>query len=141
MVETRILGQALAENADVVLRRAAPILRELDLHDGIHGAGVDRVGRGPIGRQADLGDDQLQVLWRNRLLDEVLDLRDHFFRLFDARAARGAGGDLESPESTSGKKSRRITGSSSASSTTARSEKPMAIVVTLWFSTTSRPRT
>ena len=84
-----------ADQVHVLLRRLGPVLRELDLDDGVHRAGVGGVGGRPVGVDADLGDDQLQVVLGDRLLDELLDLGDLLLGLLDPGAARGADVHLE----------------------------------------------
>ena len=67
---------------------------QLNLDDGVHRPGVGRVRGRQVGDDAQLGDDQLQV-FAKLFADKVLDLGDQLLGLFDSRAARCPGIDLE----------------------------------------------
>ena len=96
VAEAGIGGKARAEAADVFLSRLPPLVLQLDLDHGVHRAGVGRIGRRPVGRHADLADEQLQIV-AQLLANELLHLRDIGFGDFDPRAAGGPHVDLEGP--------------------------------------------
>ena len=88
------LAKPGAEPVDVFLGRVLALVLELDLDDRVHRPGVGRVGGRQVGDDAQLGDDDLEVV-ADRLADEILDLGDPLLGLFDARAAGRPGIDLE----------------------------------------------
>ena len=61
---------------------------ELNLEDGVHRPGVGRVSGRPVGRDAQLADDQLQI-FAELLLDDVLDLRRPLLRSFRCACPSG----------------------------------------------------
>ena len=92
--EPRVAGDPGAERVNVFLRRAGPLGPELDLDDGVHRSRVGGVGGRPVGVDAELGDDQLEVR-TDTPADELLDLGNLLLGLLDAGAAGGADVHLE----------------------------------------------
>ena len=64
--------------------------RKLNFDHAVHRAGIRSVSGRPVGRDAHLGDDQVQVVLGNRLAHELFDFGDSQLRLLDARAGRRA---------------------------------------------------
>src|SRR4051812_29553102 len=68
------------------------LVLELDLDDSVHRAGVGGERGRPVGGDADLADDNFQVL-TDRLFDKLFDMDNPFLGLFDPGA--GAGPDVD----------------------------------------------
>ena len=88
VAELGLAGDTLAQLGHVFLGRFLPLGRELDLDDGIHRAGVGRVRRRPVGRDAQLREHQLQVFLVDDLADIIFHRRDPLLRLLDSQARR-----------------------------------------------------
>ena len=93
VVEPLLNGERLAELVGILVRALVPFLGQLDPNDRVHLAGVGRIGRRPVGRYADLRDDDLEVLWGNLLLDEGFDLIDP--PVGDAQPCTAGGPDID----------------------------------------------
>ena len=61
------------------------VFAQVNLHKGGVHSGVAGVDRGQVGRDADIGDDHLQIAFGNDGADIVLNLRDVFVGNFQAR--------------------------------------------------------
>ena len=97
----------LSQPTNVVLRGALVVRGELNLHQGIHRSGIGREGRGPAGPNADLADQQLQIV-ADGLLDRRLPRRRLAASVAVSREPLRARTKIsKAPESTSGKNSRR----------------------------------
>ena len=89
VAERRVLGEPAAQLRHILLGRFLAFGGKLDLDHGVHRAGVGRVGRRPVRRHADLGEDELEVFLVDRLANELLDGRDALLGLLDSQPRGG----------------------------------------------------
>src|ERR1019366_7433189 len=88
--------QSLAENANILLGSAFTFRAELDFYKRIHGAGVGRVGCGPIRGCAKFANGEFQIFLGDVLANEMIDFLYHVLRTFNASSTGAAYGNFKS---------------------------------------------